>query len=219
MSHVIAILCGDMEVSTVNSKPGYLSEWAFDDVTTFVSDDINEECEDTSHYISSTRLRTMDKSPEIRTDETCLEGDLDKKLARKGMHPNAKALEVIRSQTHIVVGASELEKEGACRVGQEQEGSTADMVRVQKLSMRDGDWLMDSSRGARVRAGFWSPDGLSYIASRVGKSLGMDRITEDTYRFGVGRIGFARVLVEVDAAQKFPEWMRVWMPNEVNDEP
>ncbi|KAJ0007875.1 hypothetical protein Pint_29784 [Pistacia integerrima] len=39
---------------------------------------------------------------------------------------------------------------------------------------------------------FWSPDGLSYIASGVGKPLGMDKITEDT--------------------------CRIRMPNEVNDE-
>ncbi|KAJ0025776.1 hypothetical protein Pint_06915 [Pistacia integerrima] len=72
MSRVIAMLCGDMEVSTINSKPGYLIEWAFNDVTTFVSDDINEECEDTSHYISSTRLRTTDKTLEISASEALL---------------------------------------------------------------------------------------------------------------------------------------------------
>ncbi|KAJ0041804.1 hypothetical protein Pint_18590 [Pistacia integerrima] len=69
MSRVIATLCGDMEVSAVNSKLGYLTEWAFDDVTTFLSDDINEECEDTSHYISPTWLRTMDKTLEISATE------------------------------------------------------------------------------------------------------------------------------------------------------
>ncbi|KAJ0021026.1 hypothetical protein Pint_31375 [Pistacia integerrima] len=74
MSCVIAMLYGDMEVSTVNSKPGYLTEWAFDDVMTFVSDDINEECEETSHYISSTRLSTMDKTPKINVAETRLHG-------------------------------------------------------------------------------------------------------------------------------------------------
>ncbi|KAJ0043882.1 hypothetical protein Pint_18191 [Pistacia integerrima] len=47
----------------------------------------------------------------------------------------------------------------------------------------------------------------------------MDRITEDTCRFGVRRIRFARVLVEVDAARKLPESMRVGILNEVNDEP
>ncbi|KAJ0046397.1 hypothetical protein Pint_04990 [Pistacia integerrima] len=59
MSHVIAMFCGDMEVSTVNSKLGYLTEWAFDDATTFVSDDINEDREDTSPqqgYIQQIKL-------------------------------------------------------------------------------------------------------------------------------------------------------------------
>ncbi|KAJ0043484.1 hypothetical protein Pint_18189 [Pistacia integerrima] len=72
MSRVIAMLCGDMEVSRVNSKPAYLTEWAFDDVTTFFSDDINEECEDTSHYVSSTRVPKTDKSPEISDAEALL---------------------------------------------------------------------------------------------------------------------------------------------------
>ncbi|KAJ0042008.1 hypothetical protein Pint_17747 [Pistacia integerrima] len=32
MSRLIAMLCGDIEVSTVNSKPGNLTEWTFADV-------------------------------------------------------------------------------------------------------------------------------------------------------------------------------------------
>ncbi|KAJ0074991.1 hypothetical protein Patl1_34214 [Pistacia atlantica] len=65
---------------------------------------------------------------------------------------------------------------------------------------------------------FWSPDGLSYIARWWVNHLGMDKITEDTCRFGVSRIGFARVLVEIDAARKLSESLRIRMPNEVNDE-
>ncbi|CAH2066548.1 unnamed protein product [Thlaspi arvense] len=34
MSRVVAMLSGDVEVSDVKSKPGYLSDWRFDDITT-----------------------------------------------------------------------------------------------------------------------------------------------------------------------------------------
>ncbi|TXG71287.1 hypothetical protein EZV62_006222 [Acer yangbiense] len=34
MSRVVAMLCGDMEVSTVTTKPGYLTDWKYDDTTT-----------------------------------------------------------------------------------------------------------------------------------------------------------------------------------------
>ncbi|KAJ0025782.1 hypothetical protein Pint_06913 [Pistacia integerrima] len=67
MSRVVAMLCGDIEVSTVNSKPGYLTEWTFDDVTSFVSDDdpAEESSDYTSHYISSASLSNQDTTPPI----------------------------------------------------------------------------------------------------------------------------------------------------------
>ncbi|KAL0407096.1 UNVERIFIED_CONTAM: putative LRR receptor-like serine/threonine-protein kinase, partial [Sesamum latifolium] len=36
MSRVVAMLSGDIEVPSVTSKPGYLTDWNFDDVTTFM---------------------------------------------------------------------------------------------------------------------------------------------------------------------------------------
>ncbi|KAL0731489.1 hypothetical protein Bca4012_027583 [Brassica carinata] len=33
MSRVVAMLSGDVEVSDVTSKPGYLTDWRFDDIT------------------------------------------------------------------------------------------------------------------------------------------------------------------------------------------
>ncbi|KAJ0101108.1 hypothetical protein Patl1_05115 [Pistacia atlantica] len=43
MSRGIVMLFGDIEVSIVNLKPGYLTEWTIDDVTTPVSDDTVED--------------------------------------------------------------------------------------------------------------------------------------------------------------------------------
>lgn len=34
MSRVVAMLSGDVEVSDVTSKPGYLTDWRYDDITT-----------------------------------------------------------------------------------------------------------------------------------------------------------------------------------------
>jgi len=34
MSRVVAMLSGDIEVSSVTSRPGYLTDWKFDDETT-----------------------------------------------------------------------------------------------------------------------------------------------------------------------------------------
>lgn len=53
MSRVVAMLCGDMEVSTVTSKPGYLTDWKFDDITSFVNTGKATKGTDTSHYTSS----------------------------------------------------------------------------------------------------------------------------------------------------------------------
>ncbi|KAF9618250.1 hypothetical protein IFM89_000885 [Coptis chinensis] len=39
MSRAVAMLTGDIQVSTVTSKPSYLTDWQFNDMSTFVSDD------------------------------------------------------------------------------------------------------------------------------------------------------------------------------------
>ncbi|KAL5811482.1 hypothetical protein ACOSQ4_028050 [Xanthoceras sorbifolium] len=56
MSRVVAMLCGDMEVSQVTTKPGYLTDWKYDDTTTtgsFMSSDKATIGTDTSNYTSS----------------------------------------------------------------------------------------------------------------------------------------------------------------------
>ncbi|TXG71294.1 hypothetical protein EZV62_006229 [Acer yangbiense] len=58
MSRVVAMLCGDIEVSTVTTKPGYLTDWKYDDTTatgSFMSStDKATMGTDTSNYTSST---------------------------------------------------------------------------------------------------------------------------------------------------------------------
>ena len=49
MSRVVAMLSGDAEVSTITSRPGYLSDWKFDDKTSFMSD-VKTNRTDTSLY-------------------------------------------------------------------------------------------------------------------------------------------------------------------------
>ncbi|CAK9165665.1 unnamed protein product [Ilex paraguariensis] len=39
MSRAVAMLSGDIDVSTVTSRPGYLTEWRFNDATSFMSND------------------------------------------------------------------------------------------------------------------------------------------------------------------------------------
>ena len=50
MSRVVAMLSGDIEVSTVTSRPGYLTDWKYDDITSITS----EVAIDTSYFNSST---------------------------------------------------------------------------------------------------------------------------------------------------------------------
>ncbi|XP_044506313.1 probable LRR receptor-like serine/threonine-protein kinase At1g56140 isoform X1 [Mangifera indica] len=73
MSRIVAMLCGDIEVSTVTLKPGYLTALTFDDVTTNLSDDaIEGSFDDTSHYISSATLSTVDSNPPISGTQALL---------------------------------------------------------------------------------------------------------------------------------------------------
>ena len=50
MSRVVAMLSGDIEVSTVTSRLGYLTDWKYDDITNITS----EGATDTSYFNSST---------------------------------------------------------------------------------------------------------------------------------------------------------------------
>ncbi|KAG6572464.1 putative LRR receptor-like serine/threonine-protein kinase, partial [Cucurbita argyrosperma subsp. sororia] len=53
MSRVVAMLTGDVEVGAVTSKPGYLIDWKFDDITSFIDTPSTEE-PDSSLYASTT---------------------------------------------------------------------------------------------------------------------------------------------------------------------
>ena len=52
MSRVVAMLTGDVEVGAVTSKPGYLIDWKFDDITSFIDTPSTEE-PDSSLYAST----------------------------------------------------------------------------------------------------------------------------------------------------------------------
>ena len=39
MSRVVSMLSGDIEVSSVASKPGYITDWQLNEITSFMSED------------------------------------------------------------------------------------------------------------------------------------------------------------------------------------
>ncbi|XP_054811651.1 probable LRR receptor-like serine/threonine-protein kinase At1g56140 isoform X2 [Prosopis cineraria] len=67
MSRVVAMLSGDMEVSTVTSKLGYLIDWKFDDLGSFMTG-LATKGSGTSQYKSSTStstISTTNQAPEV----------------------------------------------------------------------------------------------------------------------------------------------------------
>ncbi|GKC92279.1 RNA-directed DNA polymerase, eukaryota, reverse transcriptase zinc-binding domain protein, partial [Tanacetum coccineum] len=61
----------------------------------------------------------------------------------------------------------------------------------------------------------WSIKGLSAISSRLGRPLMMDQMTSDMCKEGSGRLGYARVLVEIDASKSYLDKIEI---NYVDDE-
>ncbi|GKC86577.1 RNA-directed DNA polymerase, eukaryota, reverse transcriptase zinc-binding domain protein [Tanacetum coccineum] len=55
----------------------------------------------------------------------------------------------------------------------------------------------------------WNTKGISAIASRVGKLVIMDQVTADMCHNRVGRIGFARVLVEIDTTKGYTDKVKI----------
>ncbi|GJU60171.1 RNA-directed DNA polymerase, eukaryota, reverse transcriptase zinc-binding domain protein [Tanacetum coccineum] len=55
----------------------------------------------------------------------------------------------------------------------------------------------------------WSIKGISTISSRVGRPIMMDQMTSDMCKEGSGRLGYARVLIEVDAEKEYLEKIEI----------
>ena len=58
MSRVVGMLSGDLEVSNVISRPGYLTDWKFQDISGFMSDNPTIGT-DTTHYSSLVQTNTV----------------------------------------------------------------------------------------------------------------------------------------------------------------
>ncbi|XAR56905.1 Non-specific serine/threonine protein kinase [Bertholletia excelsa] len=66
MSRVVAMLSGDIEVSAVTTRPGYLTDWKFNDTTSSMSTASSSEKNGNSYYgsaISSSMVADVDPSP------------------------------------------------------------------------------------------------------------------------------------------------------------
>ncbi|KAL0407105.1 UNVERIFIED_CONTAM: putative LRR receptor-like serine/threonine-protein kinase [Sesamum latifolium] len=59
MSRVVAMLTGDIEVPSVTSRPGYLTDWQFTDATTFAMDAESSTSLADNGYMNSTTSATM----------------------------------------------------------------------------------------------------------------------------------------------------------------
>ncbi|XP_060670412.1 probable LRR receptor-like serine/threonine-protein kinase At1g56130 isoform X1 [Ziziphus jujuba] len=76
MSRVVAILLGDAEVSTEITRPGYLTDWKFDDMSSLMTDSTNKGT-NTSYYNSSA--------------STSMVGDAEKQLVYESALPKFKS--------------------------------------------------------------------------------------------------------------------------------
>ncbi|GJR98189.1 RNA-directed DNA polymerase, eukaryota, reverse transcriptase zinc-binding domain protein [Tanacetum coccineum] len=63
----------------------------------------------------------------------------------------------------------------------------------------------------------WTIKGISALASRIGNPMVMDNVTATMCKMGVGRVGFARVLVEVSAKKPLPYEIEVVYKNEAKE--
>ncbi|KAL3820919.1 hypothetical protein ACJIZ3_006824 [Penstemon smallii] len=69
MSRVVAMLSGDIEVASVTSRPGYLTDWKFSDATTFVTNTessnsyTNDSHMNTDYSTSTTMVSDSNNSP------------------------------------------------------------------------------------------------------------------------------------------------------------
>ncbi|GJX46348.1 RNA-directed DNA polymerase, eukaryota, reverse transcriptase zinc-binding domain protein [Tanacetum coccineum] len=63
----------------------------------------------------------------------------------------------------------------------------------------------------------WSVKEISIIASRLGRPIKIDKMTADMCKEGLGRLGYVRVLVEVDARKEYVDKVEIdYVDNQMN---
>ncbi|KAK3428403.1 hypothetical protein EUGRSUZ_F04443 [Eucalyptus grandis] len=69
MSRVVAMLSGDIEVATVSTRPGYLTDWRFNDTTSSLAETADKSTDKSTYNSSFTAstVGTANFSPEIAT--------------------------------------------------------------------------------------------------------------------------------------------------------
>ena len=55
----------------------------------------------------------------------------------------------------------------------------------------------------------WTTNGISAISSRIGKPMIMDSVTNKMCKMGLGKVGYARVLIEVSAKKELPDSVEI----------
>ncbi|GJQ90834.1 RNA-directed DNA polymerase, eukaryota, reverse transcriptase zinc-binding domain protein [Tanacetum coccineum] len=64
----------------------------------------------------------------------------------------------------------------------------------------------------------WTTKGISALASRLGKPLVMDNVTAEMCKMGVGRVRYARILVQVSAKKVLPQEIEIVYRDKGNEE-
>ncbi|KAL7204325.1 hypothetical protein ACSBR2_017405 [Camellia fascicularis] len=88
MSRVVGMLSGDFEVSAITTQPGYLTDWNFNDTTSFMSNDTPTVKKEHSHYSSSARTSMVadpDRSP-INDAKPMLQEIIGEEINSPGIH-------------------------------------------------------------------------------------------------------------------------------------
>ncbi|PWA84866.1 zinc knuckle CX2CX4HX4C [Artemisia annua] len=104
------------------------------------------------------------------------------------------------------------------------EGTKPSYADLAKDRMENGNYKATSSIVNNVEKVLTSipteidSNGISALASRIGRPMVMDNVTANMCKSGVGKVGFARVLIEVSAKKELPEMVDVVYRNEAKDE-
>nr|GEZ13303.1 ATPase, F1/V1/A1 complex, alpha/beta subunit, zinc knuckle CX2CX4HX4C [Tanacetum cinerariifolium] len=122
--------------------------------------------------------------------------------------------------------------------GKEQEENGEKVVVFYEELVKEGSkkWKFTVCGLFNIPLEAWSVRGINALASRLWRPIKMDQVTSEICKAGVGRLGYARVLIEINAEDEFldkieinyvdemrkvnsTKWVRVeyaWKPNRCN---
>ncbi|GJY35776.1 RNA-directed DNA polymerase, eukaryota, reverse transcriptase zinc-binding domain protein [Tanacetum coccineum] len=153
---------------------------------------------------------------EMVGDESSLRNDFDDGIAESGQKSQLNNCDEAKEQNDK--GLNDTDRNTMCKEKEGAQGINDNPSDPVAFGKQDSFFRKLTAMPTEIDDEAWTSNGISALASRLGKPLVMDNVTAEMCKMGVGRVGHARVLVEVSANKCIPKVIDVVYRDKDNKE-